>query len=60
VNWPEFQHGPALAARYGGECPECGEEIEPGETIIMTDDGATHAGCVDHEECPEGSTCGTD
>ena len=56
--WLPFQHAPAFPARYDGECAGCGGDIEEGEQIIVTDDGAAHAACVDHTDCPEGSTCG--
>lgn len=36
-----------LAARYGGECPECGEQWQPGDLIRSDIDGWQHAVCPD-------------
>lgn len=32
-------------ARYPGRCPSCFEPIQVGDTIVMTDDGATCEDC---------------
>jgi predicted nucleic acid-binding Zn ribbon protein len=38
-----------FVAEMDGQCPACGEPIEPGQRICRTDDGRyVHA-----EECPE-------
>ncbi len=55
--WREFQHAPAFSARYDGECAAGDADIYEGDSIIMTDDGPMHSQCVDHDECPDGSTC---
>lgn len=58
----EFTHGPAITAQWGGQdCAgddqQCDGEIEEGDRIVMTDDGAAHVDCVDHSDCPGNSTC---
>jgi hypothetical protein len=58
----EFVHGPPFEAAYGnqecaGDAPECDGEIEAGDRIVMLDGAPAHVECVDHEECPEQSTC---
>ncbi len=36
-----------MIARYPGRChAACGQTIEPGDDIRMTDDGAIHADCT--------------
>lgn len=36
----------SFPAQYDGLCPDCGDEIEVGDMIVMTDDGAVHAECA--------------
>lgn len=57
-----FVHGPPFEAGWGGQdcagdAPECSGEIEAGDRIVMVDGEPAHVDCVDHEECPENSTC---
>lgn len=33
-------------ARFDSECAECGWEIDEGDMIVMTDDGAVHEDCA--------------
>jgi hypothetical protein len=37
--------GPRIVAQYNGYCPECGDGIDQGDTIVRTDDGWVHENC---------------
>lgn len=34
-----------IEADFPGSCPECGDDIAPGDIIRMTDEGAVHDDC---------------
>ena len=43
-------YGPPFSANFEGICPECNDEIETGDTIRMSDDGAVHAECASYAQ----------
>ena len=51
-----FCAGRVFDASYVTECPECGEDIEPGDEARMVAGVAVHVGC---HECSCGH-CGDD
>ena len=51
-----FVHSRPFPAGFDSDCG-AGDAIEAGEGIVMVDGEAWHLRCVDHDDCPEGSTC---
>lgn len=44
-----YRKGPTISATQYSECAGCGERIEPGEEITLSDEGWAHSAEVDEE-----------